>query len=212
HRLLVADVVVVPDELLRDRRAAGEGAAAVCQVVVGRAQDTGRGNASLAPEVAVLGGQHRVLDGLRDLAEGQDLPMGGAERADRGGAVAVVDRGVLLQDAGRKRGRDLGPVVRVVVGADQQQNKDDEHRADDAKRLLPGPAPPPAALDLAPAPPAGAAGTAGTATVAAGAPGAGRTAGTAGTHSALAVGPGSGGPAPRTRTAGPGPAEGRRAA
>src|ERR1035438_1371822 len=53
----------------------GFAAAAAHQVVVGGAEDAGRGDAALGPEAAVLGRDRRVLHALGDLVDGQVLPV-----------------------------------------------------------------------------------------------------------------------------------------
>jgi len=134
--VLADAVVVVLDELLGDRRAAGEVTAAAHHVVVGRAQDALGRDAALGPEAAVLRGQHRVLQVRRDLVEVQVVPVEQADRADRGRAVVVVHDRVLVVGVG-DRGRDHRAVGKVEVNADHREDEDAERGPGDGERLLP---------------------------------------------------------------------------
>ena len=138
-------VVVVPDQLLGDGGSALQVPAGTGEVVVGGADDTGRRDAALVPEVLVLGRHHRVAQHRRELAVGEDHPVGLAELAHLGLAVAEVDLGCLLHD-GRLDIGDGG----LGVGVRHPHRDHDDEEADDARddgqHLLPGPVPPPAAL------------------------------------------------------------------
>ena len=97
------------------------------------------------PEVLVLGRHHRVPERRRELAVVEDHPVGLAELAHLGLAVAEVDLGGLLHD-GRLDIGDGG----LGVGVRHPHRGRDDHEADERRdqrqRLLPGPVPPPAAL------------------------------------------------------------------
>src|SRR6185437_10093274 len=150
RRLLGTDaVVVVPDELLGDRGAAVFVAAG--HVVDGGAQDTGRRDAALGPEALVLRGDHRVLQRLRNLLEGEVLPVVLTDRAEDRLAVGVVHGRVLVR-RGRERGGDRRAARHVLVNAEYGEHEHHEHAADEDARLLPCPVPPPVAraLDVRP--------------------------------------------------------------
>ena len=152
ERLLGADAdVVLPDELLGDGRAALQRAVAARGVRVGGPHDAGGRDAALVEEIPVLGGEHRVDDGLGDLVVGQHLPVGGAESADEG-AVLRVDHG-LREAGGRHR---VGGHRRLLIGHGHRDGAEHDQGADTRQQhahgLLPRPVPPPVALDLDPGP------------------------------------------------------------
>ena len=151
-RLLGADaLVVVPDELLGDGRAALQRVVVAGEVREGGPHGGGGRDAALGPEVAVLRGQHRVDDAghLLELAVSQHLPVGAAEPPDQR-AVAGVDDGLRVAGSGHGLGRDR----RLLVSDGDRDGAQDDERADDAEQnaqgLPPGPVAPPAALDLDP--------------------------------------------------------------
>ena len=154
ERLLGADAgVVLPDELLGDGRAALQRAVTAPDVLVGGPHDARGRDAALVEEVPVLGGEHRVDEGRRllKLGVGQHLPVGGAEPADDG-AVARVDHGLGVAGGRHRRGGNR----RLLIDHDHRDGAEHDDGADDGQQhahgLLPGPVPPPAALDLDPGP------------------------------------------------------------
>ena len=154
QRLLGADAgVVLPDELLGDGRAALQRAVTAPDVLVGGPHDARGRDAALVEEVPVLGGEHRVDEGLRllKLGVGQHLPVGGAEPADEG-AVARVDHGLRVAGGRHRRGGNR----RLLIDHDHRDGAEHDDGADrrqqHAHGLLPRPVPPPAALDLDPGP------------------------------------------------------------
>src|SRR5262249_58132859 len=124
-------------------------ATAAGEVGVGGADDAGRRDTALVPEVLVLGRHDRVAEHHRDLVVGKDYPVGGAELAHLGLAVAEVDLGRLLHDARLDVG-NRGFRVGVSDPRRSQHHHAADEGGDQGQRLLPGPvAPPPALAALA---------------------------------------------------------------
>ena len=152
HGLRRADVgVVVPDQLLGDRRPALQVPAGAGEVVVGRPQDAARRDAALVPEVLVLRGDHGVAEHGRDLAVEQLLAVDGAELPDPGLVVAEVDDGRGLGRGQLGIGGDRGLRVGDPHARGAENHHDPGRDGGDADRLLQGPVPPPVALAVLPA-------------------------------------------------------------
>ena len=125
------------DVLLGDGGAALQVAAA--QDHPGRPEHAADGDAPVGPEVPVLGRDHAVLDVLRDLLEGQRLPVLDREAAQLGLAVVVVDEGRRRLEV-RVRVRALGAGVAVDDQAGRPEDADQEHdHQGERDPLRPGP-------------------------------------------------------------------------
>ena len=158
---LVERQVVVLDVLLGDRRAAA--GVVPAHLAPHRPAEADRRDAAVLVEGAVLGGDDRVLDVLRDLLAADDGAVLGGEPAHLVLAVAVVDdRGLVVGEVVRLR--DVDQPVRDVE-PDQPERDEPEERAEDD---LPGrqPAEPAAAPAGLPALAGGAGGRGGAAALA----------------------------------------------
>ena len=110
--------------LLRDRGAALPRSRG--QIVVQSARHAHDVNAAVAVERAVFGGDDRVAHVVRQHGAIYDLAVLLGERADLGGAVVVVDRG-LLGDGDLLRLRNVGGHIQVGEQADANRQQTAEH-------------------------------------------------------------------------------------
>ena len=127
ERPLARDVEV-PDELLRDRRAALDDLA-LADVGPERARDADRVDAAVLPVALVLDRDRRLRHPRADLAPGHPLPVPsfGGDRSEAR-AVGGVDERVLPDREGLERGERAALVVRDrAAHADAEQGDRDDH-------------------------------------------------------------------------------------
>jgi len=124
--------VVALGVLLRDRRATLAGA--VAEVGPERTGHAGHGDAGVLVEGAVLGGDDRVADDLRDLLGGDELTVRLVDEAAHDGlAVGVVDGRRLADRDARRLGDGRGRVC-----GDDDADDDGEHEQEAAEEEAPG--------------------------------------------------------------------------